>query len=52
MDDTFYSVLADSDIQAYLYKPEYTTEEMQVREAKAAAVIQEDMAGMVSCSRT
>lgn len=38
--DVFYSVFADSDIQPYLFEPEYTAEEMQRREVE-----QEDMAG-------
>lgn len=33
--DTFYSVLADSDIHSYLFEPEYMAEEMQQREADA-----------------
>lgn len=43
--DTFYSVLADI-FSAVFFEPEYTAEEMQRREAKAAAALalQEDMA--------
>lgn len=34
-EDTFHSVMADSDIPLYLFEPEYTAEEMQWREAEA-----------------
>ena len=36
LEDTFKNVLADSDIEPYLYEPKYTAEEMQRRAAKAA----------------
>ena len=44
-EDTFYSVSADSDIKLYLFKPEYTAEEMQWKEAAAALATQEDTDG-------
>lgn len=45
LEDIFWSVLADSDIQLYLYEPVNMAEEMQRREAKAALATQQDMVG-------
>ena len=45
--DTFYSVMADSDIKVYVFQTEYMAEEMQRKDAEAVAAlaVQEDSEG-------
>lgn len=48
-ENTFDSVLAALDIQLYLLEPEYTTEEMQQREAEA--VVPVAVPGDLACEK-